>query len=83
VDPMAADAAALSRGKAELTIVGGALNYIRPGADRAPEPKVEAKPEPKVEAKPEPKVEAKPEPKVEAKPALEPVRTTTTATTAR
>lgn len=39
VDPMTADAGSLARGHAELTVVEGALAYVRPGADRPPEPK--------------------------------------------
>lgn len=39
VDPTTADAASLARGHAELTVVEGNLAYVRPGADRPPEPK--------------------------------------------
>jgi len=43
-DPFTADAVTVERGKIELTIVGGELAYIKPGADRLPEPKAPPKP---------------------------------------
>lgn len=46
VDPMTAPAAKLAGATAALSIVGGELAYIKPGADRAPEPKPTAAPAP-------------------------------------
>ncbi len=82
VDPLTADAAKLSRGTAALTVVGGELSFIKPGADRAPEPKEAAKPA----AAPAPAPAATPAPAPAATPAAAPATpapATTSTTSSR
>jgi hypothetical protein len=68
VDPMTADAGSLARGHAELTVVEGGLAYVRPGADRPPEPK----PVPEVKTSTEAAPPAKASPAASAAPSPAP-----------